>query len=257
MDDTKLKKLEQINSLLQEGAPSQEELAAIFSAILKSFKEAVNAMEERVVNGERGILQKQQELVRKGEEVMEKWEHLSSLEAGHSKVSQELEMELSKITALYDNLKTIKASDIASEAVDLVERKLKPLIPRLNEIEDIVKENLLPEKTAIKSLEEKLDKLRRETKKTLSNIPRGGGTSAIGVAQAFKYILKTEEPTGDIDGVNTTYTVTQPIFAILSMSLNGETIAQLPNYTINGKTITFSTALPAAYSGKDFEIKYI
>ena len=49
----------------------------------------------------------------------------------------------------------------------------------------------------------------------------------------------------------------QPIFAVLGMTLNGETIAQLPNYTIAGKTITFSTALPSAYSGKDFEIKFI
>lgn len=85
----------------------------------------------------------------------------------------------------------------------------------------------------------------------------GGGVTNLRIIQAFKYILKTEQPTGDIDGVNTEYTVTQPIFAILAFSLNGEVIAQLPNYTIAGKTITFSTALPAAYSGKDFEVKYI
>lgn len=89
------------------------------------------------------------------------------------------------------------------------------------------------------------------------HIPRGGGTSAMGVAQAFKNILHTEEPVGDIDGVNTTYTVSHTIFAVLAFSLSGEVIPQIPNYTIAGKTITFSPALPAAYAGRDFEIKYI
>jgi hypothetical protein len=104
---------------------------------------------------------------------------------------------------------------------------------------------------AIDALREELDALKARP------TGRGGGTSAMGVAQAFKYILKTEQPVGDIDSANLTYTLKQPIFAILSMSINGETIAQLPNYTIKGKTFTFATALPSAYSGKDWEVKYI
>jgi len=79
----------------------------------------------------------------------------------------------------------------------------------------------------------------------------------MGVAQAFKYIAHTEEPTGLIDGVNLTYTVLVDIWWIAGFTLNGENIAELPNYTFINKTITFSTALPAAYSGKDFEVKYI
>ena len=86
---------------------------------------------------------------------------------------------------------------------------------------------------------------------------KGGGTSAIGIANAAKYWVKTEEPVGDIDGANTSYTVSKPIFAVLSFMINGEVIAQLPNYTVSGKTVTFSTAIPAAYSGKDFEIVYV
>lgn len=107
-------------------------------------------------------------------------------------------------------------------------------------------------------LRAELDALKEDVQ-ALRNRPvgGGGGVTNMRIIQAFKYILKTEQPTGTIDGVNTTFTVTQPIFAVLSMSLNGETIAQLPNYTIQGKSITFSSPLPAAYSGKDFEIKYI
>ena len=100
---------------------------------------------------------------------------------------------------------------------------------------------------------EELEKELEEVKKKA----RGGGTSAIGIANAAKYFVKTEAPTGDIDGANTAYTVSKPIFAVLAFSLNGEFIARLPNYTISNKTVTFTTALPAAYSGKDFEITYI
>ena len=102
----------------------------------------------------------------------------------------------------------------------------------------------------IKELEKEIDELK--------NVPKGGGgVTNLRIIQAFKYILKTEAPVGAINGSNTTYTVSQPIFAVLSFSINGETIAELPNYTISNKTITFSSALPAAYSGKDFECKYI
>lgn len=85
----------------------------------------------------------------------------------------------------------------------------------------------------------------------------GGGVTNQRIQQAFKYILKTEQPVGAIDGANTEYTVSQPIFAVLAFSLNGEVVAQLPNYTIAGNKVTFSSALSSDYAGKDFEIKYV
>jgi hypothetical protein len=91
----------------------------------------------------------------------------------------------------------------------------------------------------------------------LKKRPTGGGVTNLRIQQAFKYILKTEAVQGTIDGANTTFTVSQPIFAILSLSINGEVVAELPNYTISGNTIEFSSAIPAAYSGKDFEAKYV
>lgn len=108
----------------------------------------------------------------------------------------------------------------------------------------------------LQSLKDEVARLTKE----LAAVPRqtvGGGVTNLRIQQAFKYILHTEKPVGTIDGVNTTYTVSNSIFAVLSFSLNGETIAQLPNYTISGRTIIFSSALPADYSGKDFEIKYV
>ena len=88
-------------------------------------------------------------------------------------------------------------------------------------------------------------------------VGRGGGTSAIGVAQAFKYIAHTEKPVGNIDSSNKTYVVSKDIWWIAGFTLNGENIAELPNFTFVGRTITFATAIPASFAGKDWEIKYI
>ncbi len=118
------------------------------------------------------------------------------------------------------------------------------IIEKINESEEQI------DKDRIKGLEDEI--------KRITTIHRGGGgVSAIGVRQAFKYIAHTEQPTGAIDGVNTTYTLKNDIWWIAGFTLNGEQVAQLPNFTYAGKTITFGTAIPAAYSGKDFEVKYI
>ena len=60
----------------------------------------------------------------------------------------------------------------------------------------------------------------------------------------------------DIDGVNTVYAVTQPINAVLSFAINGMVIMD-SEYTVSGRTITFTTAIPSAYSGQTFRIVYL
>ena len=116
--------------------------------------------------------------------------------------------------------------------------------------------NIFQELTDLVATVEELEKKIEE----LTNRPVGrlgsGGTSAPGVATALGFIGKTETPTGDIDGVNTVYTVLKPINFIFSYMLNGEAVGS-GNYTIAGNTITWATAPPAAYSGKDHEIRYV
>jgi hypothetical protein len=116
---------------------------------------------------------------------------------------------------------------------------------------------VMPNNTPILEEVQELKKEIEELKKRPSGRISGGGTSAMGVAHTFKYIAHTEEPTGDINGVNTVYEVKNSIFWIAGFTLNGEQIAELPNFTYSGRRITFSSAIPAAYSGKDFEVKYI
>ena len=168
----------------------------------------------------------------------------------------------SLINPLIPDLEKI-ARDIGldlEERLKEIDSKLES-IPEETNIEQIItqlesrpEENKL-EISAIKGLREELDKVDKIARTPKGTV--GGGVTDARIRQSFKTILKTEQPSGDIDGVNTEYTVTQPIFSILAFSLNGEVIAELPNYTVSGNKITFSSAIPSAYSGRDFEVKYI
>lgn len=158
-----------------------------------------------------------------------------------------------KIASMKDGVDGISpdADDVTNEVlsrIKLPEQKETILDTPEEVVEKVNSSETKIKKDQVEGLEEMEGRIKTSS---------GGGVSDLRIQQAFKYILKTQAPAGDIDGVNLSYTVTQPIFAILAFSINGEVIAQLPNYTISGNTITFSTALPAAYSGKDFECKFI
>ncbi len=84
----------------------------------------------------------------------------------------------------------------------------------------------------------------------------GGGTSAMGVRWALGRINNTETPTGLVNGTNKVYTVLNEIHTVFSFGINGMVIHS-DEYTIAGRKITFGTALPAALSGKSFEIIYV
>ena len=168
----------------------------------------------------------------------------------------------------------VKDGDIPTN--DELIKLIKPLIPDLKAptMGEILENVTLPEEEKVEVTRDKLEALEGNERlkvkiedvggleKDLEELKkrpvgRGGGTSAIGGAQAFKYIAHTEKPSGAINGSNVTYTVLVDIWWIAGFTLNGENIAELPNYTFVNKVITFTTALPAVFAGKDFEIRYI
>jgi len=106
--------------------------------------------------------------------------------------------------------------------------------------------------TAIHGLKEKLEEL----KEMKVGGKGGGGTSAMGVRYALGSTAVKETPTGDIDGANTTYTVGRTINLVVSFAINGQVITD-DEYTVAGKTIEMTTAIPAALSGTSFRIVYV
>ena len=100
-----------------------------------------------------------------------------------------------------------------------------------------------------KKLEDKIDALPRGRL-------GGGGITDVGVQSSLGRIVKTETPSGAINNVNTTYTVSQPIYAVLSFSINGQVISDR-EYTISNRTITMARALDNSLAGTNFRITYV
>lgn len=234
-------------------AISREEVAALFERLTKALKEYKDELSQNAAQNKDNLASDAAAL---RQEVQKITDDLMAAVAENKEITRSEARTLKR----YIDQEVNRAISLIPELPDLTPLQTD-YINRISEVEKRIP--ALPEQrdysTEISATKEELLAEIKKLRDELAAIPRGtvGGVSNLRIQQAFKYILKTEAPVGDIDGANTSYTVSQPIFAVLAMSLNGETIAQLPNYTISGRTITFSSALPAAYSGKDFEIKYI
>lgn len=256
MDD-KLNKWKKIFDALSTEFVSPAELKRIFDALVKVFNDFKASVLKEMASTKAEIAT-----------------HIRNSKAGYKEAERRLADQVEKSERsiaseldearkqLSDSVKALRNATQTPPALTEAQGRIGDIADRVEYLSTLLTadniRNMLElltgderlDKSAIKGLEDELTEIR--------NLPRGGnGVSDMRIARAFKYILKTEEPEGAIDGSNTAYTVSQPIYAVMTFSLNGETIAQLPNYTIAGRTITFASALPAVYSGKDFEVKYI
>lgn len=240
--DEKLKQLNKLLGAFDTNAMSSDEITKGFKSIIKH------------VEDNKELTKKELDLIRKAYKDM-----LKERDDSQKDYDADFEALKAQVMSVVDaKLKTIKNGENyvlkekdKSEIASMID---VPVVEKIIEKNEVIRERQVVSDEIVR-LEKKIENL---TKLTDELRNRGsGGTSAIGVAQTFKYIAHTEAPVGDLDGVNTTYTVKNTIFWVAGFTLNGEQIAQLPNFTVAGRTITFSSPIPAAYSGKDFECKYI
>lgn len=249
LDKQRLEKLKELLKITNEGLSRKEFLEAfkkvinqvlkIEARIIKRSDEAINEM-----NSKHDTLLKATR-----DDLSDLFDKLKGL------VDVALKEQENGLNFIRDKVRKIKVSVDGTTPVKGIDYfDGDPGEPGKDADEEKIVEKVLG-KIDIPDSTEEIEKLREELKE--NKRLKGGGTSAIGVKYALQRLLKTEEPVGLINGTNKEYTVTGTIFAIFAFSLNGEVVTQLPNYTISKNKITFSTALPAAYSGKDFEVKYV
>lgn len=267
-DSRNLEKLKKILEIANEDTISKKEVMEFFKALTKVIQDERESVTQLKTELTKSLTETEVSLVGKTQDATEKLE----------KILQKKEQSLAKLIKGNENLFRSETRTITRLLEDEI-RRVESLIPELSFLEDNIEEvktliREIPEQLnaedvrneletlegderlkieAIRNLREELEEL----EKRITTRTGGGGVTDIRIRQAFKNILLTEEPVGLINGSNKTYTVSQAIFAVMAFSINGEVITQLPNYTIANKTITFSTALPAVYSGKDFECKYL
>lgn len=256
----KLKKLEEILKKIEAyetlggDVPTTKEVADVFDALVKVMKEAVVAMEKRVSNGEGELSKKGEELSKKMREIQEKWNYLSSLEEKgkmmedvHGKVSMDMKGKMDEILSLYTRLKSINASDIATQASRIALDALKPLVPT----PDTLKKELAPrdivEKLESLGGENRLDKKAikgiEEIEKEIAGIPRGrvmGGARGIqlytdstkrGMANTVNFLAGA--------GITLTYTYSSGRNDI-TLSATAGGASEVPTGTVDGSNTVFT-----------------
>ena len=256
-DLKQLNKLQRLFNLMDDDSLTKEQFKRAFTKVVELIKK--NDAEFRVkVNDLSKLVDTIGKNLEKGNSdgfsanLLEIKKAMNALEAKQSKDRSSILQKLAEVKDGDDadeELVTEKAANKAAKMVTpLLEKHSGEVVGELNKLGEQVGEAY----SRIDDNSKDIEELKKRPKGTVQ-----GGVTNARITQAFKTIWKTEAVQGTIDGVNTTFTVSQTIFAVFSLSLNGEVIAELPNYTISGNTIEFSEALPAVYSGKDFECKFI
>jgi len=121
---------------------------------------------------------------------------------------------------------------------------------KLNTLDGVV------EKSVIKGLEEELKKINKKLEDSDKTVVLGGGVSDKRVVMALRRMVTSETPSGAINGVNTTYTVSRDISSVINFTINGQFIHP-DEYSVAGATITFDTALDSSLSGTSFTMTYV
>ena len=184
----------------------------------------------------------------------------------NQKLNSILERHLSKIKEIDNKLKEVDVKmsqvrdgkDVDEEVI--VDKVLKKLPEPKEDTPEKIRDKLESlrgeerlDQSAIRGLEEQINELKEQ----INKLPRmGGGVTDMGVTFSLGRVVKTETPSGAIDGSNKTYTVNHDIHAILSFGINGMVIHD-DEYTVSKRTITFNEPLPATLSGKSFTIVYV
>lgn len=244
-----LKKILETHKTLTEGMATTKDVASLIKSVLDAVRKVKDKIDQDIADNRGEISQIQKSVLDK---------------------IQVLEVRMAKVSDNIEQKRAVDKKDIQKQLQDEVNkiRELIPQIPSFQPLEDRIAEveRKIPPQTDLSEIDTNIADIEDEIKDVKKDIDElkkrpigkgGGGTSAMGVAYAFKHIAHTEEPSGVIDGVNTEYTVKNSIFWIAGFTLNGEQIAELPNFTYAGRKITFSSAIPASFSEKDWEIKYI
>lgn len=235
---------------LLDEAVSKDDVTQLFQKLVKTINDLKKTTEEKSTNN----LEEMKRIIAEFEPRLTDTEARVTKEATTAKTTSQseartvirlLNYEIERLESMIENYDD---AELRAEIASV--RAAIPKIPPQFDPTSILAE-LSANKTTLEDHERRIVELEQRP------VARGGGTSAIGVAQAFKYIAHTEQPVGAIDGINTTYRVKNVIYWVAGFMLNGEQIAEIPNFTYVNRTITFATPLPAAYNGKDFEMKYI
>lgn len=255
MDDLKnIKKLQRLFNLMDEDALTKEDFLSAFRQVIDFIKQReqmfvgnlkeLNAVVEKIKSDISHSARASKEEVKQTAK-----NAINDILTKNGSSLREMEMRINQ------RLAEIKDGEDADEEITAEMVAQKYVVPLSEELKASFKTHEQYMTEVIEMFQKKLLEL-EDMIKTQPRGRFGGGTSAIGVASALGTAVRKETPSGDIDGVNVTYTVPKPINAVLSFAINGQAITD-NEYAVSGNTITFTTPIPASLAGTSFRIVYV
>lgn len=249
MNPKLIKYLEKIQKTFEGEAVQPEELKQVIDALLDAMKEMKLYLEKEIEEY-------------KGELSQEHKKLLSDMEANMAKTKEMIEKssnlsasELGKVIKMFSNeIKRIESIIPSMPDLTVYERKLEEIRKSI----PVIKETILDTPEQIRDKLEKLkgkDRLDKSAidglEDELKRIETGGSGRNVGSFFAKRVFWQQKNLTGAIDGVNKTFTFEgkEPQKYSERIFLNFIEQNPLTDYTIAGKTITYTTAPDASLSG--------
>ena len=250
MEEKQLKKIEKILEFLSEEYIKPDDLKVVFEILVENIDKMKSEIEQNMAQNKGEMTE---DMMGMHQEMMNSYTMLESMMSKMEGKMTEAHKQI--MQQCMNKIKEVEATIPTPTDLTEIEEKIRQVENKIPEIPDIP--DLKPLEEEVEVIKEDIEVIKKDIEVLKKRpIGGGGGTSAIAVAKAFKYIFKAETPSGTINGSNTDFTVQNGVWAILGIELNGE-VYPSTGYSFKNGTITFTVAPPSVYSGKDFICKYI
>ena len=248
----KLSKLEEIVKVLDKDVPTNKDVAEVIGAVLKVIKEVKDILLQKVEDSSSEMSRKHSKLVEEVEGMEE------GMKKMHGKMSSEMDGVVKKVYLAIQEVKNLipPATDLSllENRIDEVEKKI-PTIP----------DKITPEQ-----VRDKLENLEGDERLVVDSIK--------GLKEELERIAGTARTRGVFSSIRRVY---QPYVDDFSAQTNGSTkifyLSRAPlksdtvlvwgtdfpvilrpttDFTVAGKTLTLTTAVPAPSSGATLLVRY-
>jgi seryl-tRNA synthetase len=233
-EEMQIKKLEGILELLETDRASTDEVVEALTMVLEIVEKVKVDLDQKMATNKGEMTEEMKEMMKEMEEMEAKMKEM------HTKMSEKQAVDKKEIME-YCDTEMRKMEEMMPEMPDL-----RPLERKINEVE--AKIPTMPKMPDVEPILGEIDELKDKVKELEEKVKKSGGRSFFGGGFNYSamslHIIDDETPTGDVDGVNTEFTLanTPSPATSLKVYLNGQRMRVTEDYTLSGKTLTFLSA---------------
>lgn len=240
--EKQLEKLRQVFEILEDGKASTQEVAKAFGMVFQVIEALQKKMSQEMKDMDSETKQKHSDLLGEISDMESRVKRMhSDMMKSHSKEMSEMKGEMmAEIERVEDMIPQMPDLSSLEKRVGDVEMRE---MPKFELPQDLVNEERLAEE---------LEKVREETKTSISNIPRGGAPRRV-------FIPYRDDLSASCDGANKTFYLSRAPLndVVFVFGTDFPTILRpTVDFTIANKVLTLTSAVPAPSEGATLLVQY-